>query len=512
MLAEQLAALVSPQPDPVLAGSQLQQLASLEPQRLPELLQELHSQRSLLPHSDPAILGALLLLIQQLATRETIVGENLQRLRTIPPETIVDLLDALPGETLNRYRLLYLLAAARSNESLRLLALQLHQRPPQQWSQVAQVLSPLMQHNDWQTAAFFPPAIPALEHRSVAAPLLDLANYVSRHHQVTPHPATDYGAVLTKLLGEVVGRLGRFEDNPRAFGDTVDQVQSVLDEAVAIAVSLCDALGLIGSEEAIGKLNQAMELRHRRVQTEAAGALARLQQDHGRQRLLELVQEPAARLRVLAYADELGFADQVDDTYRTDIARAEAELALWLSQPHQMGVPPTRLEVIDSRLLYWPSYEQPIDCFLVRFEYDLGPRQYSNIGIVGPTVHAIAADLADLPIDDIYAVYAGWHVEHAEIFSVASEHWNAAQRRLAQPLIEVLDRQGFESIKPQSLGIFLGENALVVKAQRDDVEFVVITDGLETIDQPTAGRARPLQPIDLWHLYLGRKMLRTFNA
>ena len=33
----------------------------------------------------------------------------------------------------------------------------------------------------------------------------------------------------------------------------------------------------------------------------------------------------------------------------------------------------------------------------------------------------------------------------------------------------------------------------------------------ETIDFATQGRLRPLSGDDVWHVYLGRKMLRTFN-
>ena len=119
--------------------------------------------------------------------------------------------------------------------------------------------------------------------------------------------------MLNMLLGEVSGRLGSFEENPRAFGDDVDTVQSTLGEAVALAVSLCDALGLIGDESSIGKLNQTVDLRHRRVQCEAAGALAKLGEEVGKKRLLELAADPAARLRAIHYADELGFGDLVDD-------------------------------------------------------------------------------------------------------------------------------------------------------------------------------------------------------
>jgi hypothetical protein len=399
----------------------------------------------------------------------------------------------------------------RSRESLTMLMQSLQDNPPKAWIEGAQLLSPLMQHSNWDISAVFPAALDCLQHPSLAAPLLDLANYLTRSGQVTSHPAADRLPTLNLLLGEVSGRLGQFEDDPHAFGDDVDTVQSRLGEAVALAVSLCDAVGLIGDESSIGKLNQTVNLRHRRVQCEAAGALAKLGDELGQKRLLELTSDPAARLRAISYADELGFGDLVDDGQRTENATAEAELALWLCQPQQMGVPPTAIEVIDSRRMLWPSFNDPIDIRLVRFEYNFGTRQYSNVGITGPVTFALSADVADLPLDDIYSIYAGWHAEHPEIFTVAADQFNDAQQRAIEPLKKHLEHLGYESLQPVLLGFFLDERAGVFSAVRDGTDCVVVTDGLETVDHPVAGRLRPLSAGDLFNLYKGRKMLRTFN-
>ena len=216
-------------------------------------------------------------------------------------------------------------------------------------------------------------------------------------------------------------------------------------------------------------------------------------------------------MRTIHYADELGFGDLILDQYRSETATAEAEMALWLTQPSQMGVPPTSIEVIDSRRLLWPSFDDPVDVFLVQFEYSFGDRKYSNVGMVGPAVYAMSADVADLPIDDIYAIYAGWHAEHEEIFTVAAEQFNDAQLRAMLPFQHHLERMGYKSLKPLMLGFFLDEQAGIFQGVREDTECLVVTDSLETIEQPTAGRLRPLQPGDVFNLYKGRKMLRTFN-
>ncbi len=501
-----IASLLGPDADPAAAGMTLRQVGATAPASAPAILDELLAERDQLPQSDPAIVGALLRGLHTLflkGAREQLVA--------IDPLELAALDDALPPGSPNRFLLLHLLVLSRSEEALRVAVERIGQHPPKDSIAAAQVLSPLMQSDDWSVAAVFPALLGAIEHPAVAAPALDLANYLTRKQRVAVHPAADQVAMLNTLLAAVTRRLEQFEADPRTLGDDIATVQGRLSEAVSLAVSLCDALALIGQEQSIPRLAAAMHLKHRRVQTEAAGALARMGDETGTEHLLSLVSEPSARLRVIAYADELGLSERIDETYRSPAATAEAEMALWLSQPGQMGVPPTLVETIDERHLYWPSYDQPIDCFLVRFHYDMGSRTYSNVGITGPAVFALANDVADLPMDDIYAIYAGWHAEHEDIFAIAAEHLNHAQKRVVADLAAHVDRSGYQSPQVELFGIFLGEQAAVFLATRDDKPCRVISDGLETMHIPIANRPRPLDAGDLWNLYKGRKLLRTFN-
>lgn len=506
MFEEILESLLGRDADPVAAGWRLRELSEAAPEDGLPLVLELAQSTTSLAASDPAIVGGLLRVLHTLLLRSG--NEAINR---IDPSAIELIASALPAMTPNRYLLLHLLGMMRSEDSLEILVRQLRDAPPEKWMEAAQVLSPLMQHEDWPVETLYPDALEGLQHPSLASPLLDLANYVYRQKRLLRHPAADRIEMLNMLLGEVSGRLARFEENPRTFGDDVDTVQTRLGEAVALAVSLCDTVGLIGAESSIGKLNQTVALKHRRVQCEAAGALARLGDDFGRKRLLELTEDPAARLRAIHYADELGFGALVDERFRSDESTAESEISLWLSQPQQMGMPPSHVEVVDSRRMLWPSYRDLVDVFLVRFEYSFGERIYSNVGVTGPVTFAMSTDVADLPMDDIYAIYAGWHAEHPEIFAVPSDQFNEIQIRVMQPLQKHLEHLGYDSIQPALLGFFLDEKAGVFMAVRDGIQCVVVTDGLETIDHPVAGRLRPITPADLFNLYKGRKMLRTFN-
>lgn len=509
-IQQTLSTLLGADADPVAAGYRLRELAEGDVASAVSVLAHLADQPVRLSQSDPAIVGALLHVVHTLLVKDR-SELSIEIIRSLTPDVIAKIDETLPSEASNRHLLLHLLTMSRSREAIEVLVQVLTQRPPTDWMDAAQMLSPLMQHDDWPADAFFPAALQCLSEPALAASILDLANYLVRQGRVDVHPAADVVDALTEILGQVSSRLGFFEDNPRAFGDDVPTVQKRLAEAVALAVSLCDSLALIGDEAAIGKLNQTVELRHRRVQCEAAGALAKLGDEEGRKRLIELASDPAARLRAIAYADELDFGNEIDESFRTGDATAEAEMALWLCQPHQMGVPPTGVEVAASRRLLWPSFDDPVDVTLVRFEYNMGDRNYSNIGMTGPAVYTMACDLADMPVDDIFSIYAGWHAEHDDIFSVPADAMNDAQLRAMESFQQYLQRLGYEDVKPALLGLFLDERAGVFTASRENTQCVVVTDGLETIDQAIEGRARPMTAGDLFNLFKGRKMLRTFN-
>lgn len=501
-----IASLLGDAADPAAAGLTLRQVGAADPAKASQLLADLLDQIDSVPHSDPAILAALLRGLHILFLK----GDP-TAIAALDPIRLAALDEALPLECPNRHLVVHLLILIKSDAALRIAVSRLIALSPKDSAAAGQILSPLMQHSDWPIDAVFPSLLGAIEHRTLASPILDIANYLVRSGRIDTHPAADRAAWLTTLLAAVTGHLEKFESDPRSFGDDIATVQLRLAEAVSLAVSLCDAIALVGWTPAIPRLTEAMHLKHRRVQTEAAGALARLGDELGTGHLIALVEEPSARLRVIAYADELGLSDKIDDRFRTAESTAEAEMALWLSQPSQMGVPPTLVETIDQRHQFWPGYEQPLDCLLVRFHYDMGSKTYSNIGITGPVTFALANNVADLPVDDIYAIYAGWHAEHNDIFAIAAQHINPTQRRLVNDLAEHVNRCGYESPTAELFGVFLDEHAAVFRARRDDKPCLVITDGLETIHQRITGMVRELAATDLWNLYKGRKMLRSFN-
>lgn len=414
-----------------------------------------------------------------------------------------------------RAQLLAWLATGGATADLQLFARLIVEEPPADDQDVMQALAPLFQQQRSKAALLYPRLLSAMTQPVLAAPVLDLANFLTRENLLDRHPAAEVANELVQLLGELVQTLLRMEERPDQFGDSAQEVSQRVARGVALAVSLCDALALIGDRHAVGKLYQALRVGHRRLRTEAAFALARLGEAQGVTELAQLAAEPVARLRVLAYATELGVTAKIDPQFTTPEARAEAELCVWLAEPTQYGVPPSSCELVDQRQQHWPGFDDPVDCYLFRFQYvvtvESSEQSFSNIGIAGPLTHAFVADLGDLPPEDIYAAFAGWHAQHADIREFDVAHLSKSEQLEVQRLKRRLHDAGYSSIEPERMGYFFGEKALIANAARQAVNGVAVVDFQNTLFFPERHSKRPLGLEEAYSIYKGRKLLKLFN-
>lgn len=457
-------------------------------------------------------LRSLLQLIAARTLRLRLQQNDNQLCPAIDPDRVADLAHELMADnSLAAAHCLQILSAQGDTQSLETLCRLLKELDWQDEQGVAVALSPLFQWPPPQLASLFQCLGEDLWKWQLLGTMLDLAGYGVRSGKLPTHPLAHHGQRLRELLGQTVQRLSKLEQDPQRFGQDVESIQRVLASAVALTVSLCDTLGLIGDEQAEGKLNQALVLSHRRVQTEAAGALARLGKSSGRERLVELASDPMARLRAIAYAEELGFDQQIAATLRTPQALAEAEAVVWLADRERFGYPPTAIELVDARTQFWPSYEEPQNCFLWRFSYEFSSGELSNYVMSGPMVFAFQADLRSLEVDDVYAIFAGWQAEHEEIYEVPSSQFNASQRAECERTLRALEACGVDELHPLALTFFFGERAILATGQRQAIRVCALSDELETIIQPIDERPTSLTPDLVLALYRGRKLLRTFN-
>lgn len=445
------------------------------------------------------------------AQRRTLAGKSSPELR----EALVKLYRHLGPPSRARAQILAWLALGGERAELQMLADLLVNDPPRVEEDILLSLTPLFQNPKLSTDALFPRLLAAIAHPLLAAGVLDLANFVMRQKLVSQHPAAPISGQLIELLGQLVGTLGKLTEQAPSEEQSMAEIGRQVSQSVSLAVSLCDALALIGNQEAIGKLHQALDLGHRRLRTEAAAALARLGEEHGKEELLKLAAEPVARLRVLAYAKELGLTERVPAELRTPVARAESELTVWLAEPTQFGLPPTKCELFDQRTQFWPGFPQPVECFLFRFTYELtledAARTYSNIGIAGPLAHAFTADLADLSPDDIYAAFAGWHAQHEDIREYEVARLSKSEQMEVVRLERRLHDAGYRDIQSLQMGYFFGEKALIAQASREEIPGIAIADFEGIAFFPSRNARKALGPRETYSIYKGRKLLKTFN-
>lgn len=275
--------------------------------------------------------------------------------------------------------------------------------PPHAWQDSSLAISTLVQAFPWDVENVFPRLLESTDP-AVLAPALDLANLLFQQRGVTPHPANERSDSLRALLGGVVSRLALMEEDPQHFSTSVSEIQRILFDSISLTISLCHTMALLGDSRAIGKLNQAMDLGHRRIRAEAAFALAKLGDPSAVDRLLELVHDDATRPRVLQYARELGFADRIEPEWESDEALARSMLALQLSQPEWFALAPQRIELVDRREIAIPGYRGPQPCFLFHYEYDFGLQRIANIGFSGPFVFLFSTCILDWDMEQIYEV------------------------------------------------------------------------------------------------------------
>lgn len=431
---------------------------------------------------------------------------------------IRDLYLVLRDFQLPHHDLLTALAVDGTAPAMQLLATLLCDAPPLGAAAAAAPIAMLFGSRRARSELLFPRVLDALVHVDVAPAILDLANFLTRQNRVAPHPAHDRSHQLIRLLEGIVSGLEQIQQATQHGTQFDSATQQKLSDGLSLAISICDALGLIGDERAISCLQRVAQLQHRRLRVEALAALGRLGNDEAKSELATLAAESSVRLRVLAYCDELGCEDLVSEQYKTPVAIASAELASVLASPARMGLPPTTCELIDTCTQYWPGYDEPRICFLFRYSYRTRdpdtktPYKYENIGIAGPVVQALPADLNDLPVDDIYAVYAGWHAEHEELYEV---DWNRAsdqQRRSADRLLLDLENDNFENLTPLFLSHFFGDWVLIATAKRDGVLGTAIVDHQGINWHPHLATRGALGPLEFYCLYKGRRLLRTFNG
>jgi hypothetical protein len=349
--------------------------------------------------------------------------------------------------------------------------------PPTDWKDSAQALGVLMQSTNWKLADVFPRLLDS-NQPNVLAPALDLANNMVRKHGVSPHPAAERFDSLLTVFGAVTLQLQSLEENPRQFSDNVQVIQQILFDAVSLLVALCDFFAQMGDPRSIGKLNQALVLKHRRLKLESAYALAKLGESRALDLIVELLQDDSSRARALAYLHELSADDRIDPQWTSSLAKAKSDLAIWLSQPEQFAIPPSRIALVEQRTLQWPGFDGPQECFLLQFDYGTGDGHYSNVGFSGPFPSAMSLDMKSFSNDTVFAMYLANDIEDPDESRIAWDSLPEPHKDSYEPMLRELEEKGFLEIKPLAQLNCLGAQALLCQATSDEGNtWGILSDG-----------------------------------
>lgn len=411
-----------------------------------------------------------------------------------------------------RNHLLRWIAVEGSDENLKVWTDLICDDPPEHRLGIVLAFAPLMQPGfdppEWMLSQL---VNNGTGYSQIAPAIFDLFNYYYRNDKVESHPGEERIDALTDLLGQLVGQLGKIEEGNFPDNFTASQINQLVSDSVALIVALCDTFAQLEHEPAIGKLHQALGLRHRRVQTESAAALARLGDDSGRETLIELAQQPVSRLRVLAYAEEMGFKHEISLELQGEIAMAESHLAIWLSEPAQMGLAPSDITFLESREMYWPSYEHPVQCYLFQYSYGSGDQSHTNIGICGPLTHAFASDIQHLTYDDVYAAFAGWQTVHNEIYQISLSRAEKTFPNDWRRLMSNLHAEEFDAAQPRTAASFFGEIIVVADATKDGQTGTVIVESEKTNWFSHGNATAPIDWQMAYSIWRGRQLLNSFN-
>lgn len=117
--------------------------------------------------------------------------------------------------------------------------------------------------------------------------------------------------------------------------------------------------------------------------------------------------------------NDLGRGDAVPAAAEEPGFKAQAEFAVWLTHPCELGRPADELEIVDHRTLYWPPDGRDLPFWLIRYRLHGPVDEYLDpvgIGLVGSlTFCFFSYDLVDRLPEDAYATHCYWECCHEDL-------------------------------------------------------------------------------------------------
>jgi hypothetical protein len=243
----------------------------------------------------------------------------------------------------------------------------------------------------------------------IIAPYLDFANRLACEGTIARHPF-DSTAGFARLSAFLADRDADCNDSAISAASSI----SFLDP------SMRETLLELASQHPDGL-----------VRLEEAWARAKIGQEGGRARLVELCRDPSYSGRAAGYLDELGLGHLIPpETDQPDFV-ALAEMCRWLAHPMELCRPPDEIVQYDTRELNWPPTGQRHRFWLFKFHYEArdGQPAHDSIGLVGSDTFALDMTSATLAPEDVYGLHCCFEMRGDPRIPQEPDEWSAGAGR-----------------------------------------------------------------------------------
>ena len=227
----------------------------------------------------------------------------------------------------------------------------------------------------------------------IAVALLDMVNNLESSENEFPHPFdTEAGIALLKSW-----------------------LSSDKPEEYSYAVSAASSLPYLKRPERDELLKLALDHPDKEVQLEGAFASADLKSGDGVERLVQFCGDVRYARQAMRYLEELEQADKLPAAAKEPKFAATADMCEWLADANEYGQPPDKIELVDSRQLYWPPTGDTRPVWLFKYQYDskkAGEEPVVGLGMVGSITFALDGENSpDRKPSEMYALHCCWELQ-----------------------------------------------------------------------------------------------------
>lgn len=232
-----------------------------------------------------------------------------------------------------------------------------------------------------------------LPDKMLGLALLDLANALSIAGTKIQHPF-DSEEGIKKLDSWIV--------------DSDKSDSSFAQSAVA-------ALPFLNSPKRLSLLEKATKLNDPFVRIEAAWAQIMMGDESGVSTLSKMALDFRYSLYAIDYLHELGKEAAIPAPALEPTFAARAELADHLMNFDESGCAPDQVEVLDTRVLYWPPAKKKQSLWVLQYRYEKNGEQpaRTGIGLVGNKTAVLPEVKADMKPIEVYSLHCCFELQQA---------------------------------------------------------------------------------------------------